>query len=130
VYDEEMDRFSLLDTSELRDLQGRLNEYIEEICTSRDTALRALAFQHLLRVLFRDDFKCCFPAVGILDIATRGKVHERALFVLIELLIDLERGDYSLLQLHEAAEELKKQNGKTRDVFKMDGDQPEGNNPG
>ncbi len=63
-------------------------------------------------------------------LATRGKVHERALFVLTELLIDLERGDYSLLQLHEAAEELKKQNGRTRLVFKWTAISLEANNPG
>jgi hypothetical protein len=120
VYDEEKDGFCLLDTSELRNLQLRLNKYIDLICTSPDTALRALALQHLLRVLFRDDFRCAFKGVAILDIATRGKVHDRALFVITELLVDLEAGRYSLLQLHEAAEDLKSKNGKTRFSLSMD----------
>ena len=52
--------------------------------------------------------RCC----GILDIATSGKVHERTLFVIVELLMHLKAGHYSLLQLHEASEQLARQAGQ------------------
>jgi hypothetical protein len=120
VYNEETDTFSLLDTSDLRDFLHRFHEYGDWVCSSPDTAMRAVALQHLLRILFRDDFECAWPAVGILDVATRGKVHERALFVLVELLMDLEVGRYSLSQLKRATEELAQQN--SNQLFIIDTD--------
>jgi hypothetical protein len=107
VFDEETQIYSLMDTSDFRELQRRFNEYCDRICTSPDGAMRVLHLQSLLRVLLAVNFSWVAATAGIIDLACRNNAHERTLFVIVELLIDLNAGLYSLEQLNGVAEELR-----------------------
>src|SRR5262245_4189800 len=120
IFNEKTQIYSLMDTSAFRELQRRFNEYCDRICTSPDGAMRVRQLQLLLTVLLGVNFSWAGATGLIIDFACRKNAHERTLYVIIELMMDLDAGLYSLEQLNDAAVQLRGGKNPGGKIVKVD----------
>ena len=107
IFDDRSQTYSVLDTTEFRELQSKFNQYCDRICLSSDGAVRIRSLEYLLKMLLMVDFAWILVIGFILKLACRKTAHERTLYVIVELMADLDAGRYTLGQLDDAARELR-----------------------